>query len=387
MADTEALTVKPDPGFVQEILKSGGETLKKCFQCGNCSVVCNISPQITPFPRKEMIWAQWGMKENLLGNADIWICHGCADCSTHCPRGANPGDVMSAVRNISFNHYAGFGFMGNLLAKPWALPILFLVPLVWIGVAIAFASKKGFIAIKPIVYSNMMPVHAIDSVFIPAVAFAVVSFIIGLFRFWKDLETRSPGLDPESAGSSLIGSALAVAKGIAVHEKMGKCVTNSYRFSSHLMAMYGFFALMATTSLVAAMYWINTLGIAQVSATPLPLAHPVKILGNLGALLAVTGVTIIIARRYGPGGGAAGSLSYYDSHFILILYGTILTGIVSEMLRLADMAAPAFGIYYVHLVFVFVLLVYAPFSKFAHLVYRFTAMMYARSGKRERTEA
>ncbi|MDH5477834.1 MAG: heterodisulfide reductase subunit E, partial [Nitrospinota bacterium] len=95
-------------------------------------------------------------------------------------------------------------------------------------------------------------------------------------------------------------------------------------------------------------------------------------------------VTMIVARRYGQDGDKTGSLVYYDSHFIFILYGTILTGIGAETLRLLGLAAPAFGIYYVHLVLVFTLLVYAPFSKFSHLMYRFVAMTYARMGKRER---
>ncbi len=369
--------IEPDMAFVRRIMENGGHTLKKCFQCGNCSVVCEISPDNVPFPRKEMVWAQWGLKDKLLANADIWICHGCGDCTAHCPCGAKPADVLAAVRNISFSKYAGVEAMGRMLSSPSYLPVLFLVPAILITAMIFFASKPGFMSANPIVFSNMAPVHAIDMVFVPAVLFAAVSAMLGIKKFWTAIAKGSPGGARISSG---LGKAAAVtALGILKHEKLGKCVTNAPRFLSHLMTMYGFLALTATTSLVAVMYWINKLAIAEVATTPLLLLHPVKILGNLGALAAVTGVTLIVARRYGGSGEKTDGTGYYDSHFIFILYGTILTGILSELFRLADVAAVAFWTYYVHLVLVFTLLAYAPFSKFAHMIYRFVAMMYANS--------
>lgn len=58
--------IKQDTDFTKEILTSGGENLMKCYQCGTCTVVCNPTPEEKPFPRKEMLYAQWGMKDKLL---------------------------------------------------------------------------------------------------------------------------------------------------------------------------------------------------------------------------------------------------------------------------------------------------------------------------------
>ena len=55
-----------DPAAVERMLGYGAETLRRCYQCGTCSVVCPRTPLEDAFPRKEMVWAQWGLEEKLL---------------------------------------------------------------------------------------------------------------------------------------------------------------------------------------------------------------------------------------------------------------------------------------------------------------------------------
>nr|NJM02786.1 heterodisulfide reductase [Desulfobacula sp.] len=128
---TEKYLAQPDLGFIAQVRGLGGETLKKCYQCATCSVACPIAPENGPFPRKEMIAASWGLKDRLIKSADIWLCHQCGDCTDLCPRGAAPGDVLSAVRSAAITEYAQPKFLANAVNDPKKLPLLIGIPAIW----------------------------------------------------------------------------------------------------------------------------------------------------------------------------------------------------------------------------------------------------------------
>ena len=130
--------LEPDIRFKKELTKKSGASLNECIQCGTCSVVCSLAPKEKPFPRKEMIWAAWGLKEHLIANTDVWLCHQCGDCSTYCPRGVKPADVISAVRKMTYLHYARPRFLGIMLSNPKWLPVAVLIPIVIIASILLF---------------------------------------------------------------------------------------------------------------------------------------------------------------------------------------------------------------------------------------------------------
>ncbi len=142
------------------------------------------------------------------------------------------------------------------------------------------------------------------------------------------------------------------------------------RFIAHLTMFYGFVALLVVTAIIFLGVYLFRVEL------PLSLENPVKILANLGAAALLVGCTLAIYQRL-KGDERAGNSTYYDWIFIIVLYGVCLSGIFTEVVRLLDIVLLAYLLYFVHLVLVFYLIAYIPYSKFAHLFYRSLAMIYS----------
>lgn len=367
--------IKQDTDFIKEILTSGGEDLMKCYQCGTCTVVCNPTPEERPFPRKEMLYAQWGMKDKLMGDPDIWLCHQCSDCTFYCPRGAKPGEVIGALRKAAIAEHSFPRFVGKMVGAPKYLILLFAVPVV---ILLSILASIGNLSISniprgesgEIVYSKFMPVPYIDIVFTAAAAFAVLSFAIGVYKYWNTLKS---GIDQSKWMSlgSIYHSLGKVIGEILPHSQFRKCDYAKGRTNAHLLTFYGFIGLAITTTW--AIFYLYGLR----WESPYPLSDPLKIWGNLSAIALITGITLIVLSRLKTS-QRAGLGSYFDWLLITVIYTITVTGILSEVLRLLNIDFLAYPVYFIHLVFVFFLFAYAPFSKMAHMAYRTVAMVFTK---------
>lgn len=370
----ERVAINGDLEFVQKLLGSGAAELKYCYQCSTCTVVCPITPDESPFPRKEMIYAQFGLKEKLVSSLDGWLCIDCNDCSTHCPRGAKPGDVMNVIRSMSIVHFSKPGFLAAAAQSPSRIWMLFLIPMIIIAAVIMGlpgGSAFGFLS-GTIVFSRMMPVPAIDAVFIPAIAFAGVTALLSILGFLRSLVVEYPRIEGgESLPTAIMGTVLDVFS----HRKFFECTANKSRAGAHALVMYGFGGLIITTTLVAILYYMNQFGMdAQVS--PYDFFHPVKVLGNVSGTLAFLGCSVMLVRRMSS--GKSGKATVFDWTFLWVLFMIVITGFGSQVFRVFGLAIPAYGIYYVHLVLVFFGLAYMPYTKMGHILFRAVAMIYAR---------
>ena len=379
---SEATVIKPDLAFVNEIIKGGGESLKKCYQCATCSVVCNVTPDGNPFPRKEMVLAQWGQKDKLIASADVWLCHQCSDCTAYCPRGAKPGEVLNAIRKQSIKEVALIPFFAKIATTPSLIWLLFAIPAALFYLIMPYKSFSGVPrnAEGAMAYHLFMPVFPhIDVTFILTALFAAVSAFVGITRLWSGMKANAGN----AAGSgSPFGHIVPAVTTILAHKKFADCNVNRLRQWGHLLLFYSFAGLaVVTTWAIVYLYGWEFLGIQafgpfHFGESPYPMTDPVKMLALASSAAFAIGVVIILLNRFGQA-AKAGMGSYFDWIFLTVVIGVGATGMASWGLRLADMEIGYF-VYYLHLVFVWSLFAYAPYSKFAHLFYRTTAMVFAK---------
>ena len=392
----EAYVVRPDTAFLGRLLGSGGEDTKKCYQCATCSVVCELSNGHGPaFPRKEMLWAQWGLKDRLIADPDVWLCYACGDCSERCPRGARPGDVMAAVRREAVAHYAFPGFMATWVNNPRYLPLLLAIPALLLGflflgrdeleAALGVSTTPG----SRIVYSfaRMVPQWMLMAFFGSFSVLMSLAVVVGVRRFWSDLKAADARDGAATPTKSILSSLATTARSVLRHDDFTPCGTARERYLSHMLVFYGFIAMLAVT------FWVMTASINPLLddfVYPFNFWNPWRILANLGGLAVLAGCVLMIRERFRnyERERPTGLSTYFDWAFLWTLLAVVVTGFASEFLHYARLEPHRLGVYYVHLLLVFVLLMYLPYSKFAHMIYRTTALVYADySGRKSQAPA
>jgi quinone-modifying oxidoreductase subunit QmoC len=378
----EPVRVEPDLSFIRKLMESGGDSLKQCMQCGTCSATCALSSDDDPFPRKEMAWASWGMKDVLVNDPDVWLCYQCNDCSTRCPRGARPGDVLAAVRQEWVMHHAFPRFLARWAHQPPSAPLLLGIMTVLLSTTLYLKDPIArFLGISEELsdkivfsYSSMFPRWLLNLFFLAFGVLAVLSILSGIVHLWKrvkDTAARSGSTAPRKKLIPSIGGAI---KSILLHDKFSQCTEARPRYWSHMAVFFGFFALvLVTLYVITAPY--NPL-IEGPFIYPLNFWNPWKLLANAGGAVLIAGCVLMLRNRM-KNSEQTGANTYSDWSLIGLLLAVALTGFATEALHFVRLEPHRHLAYFVHLVFAGTLLLYMPYSKFAHVVYRTAALVFA----------
>lgn len=380
------MRVEPDLNFIKYLKSAGGDTLKKCYQCATCSVVCPLSTENKPFPRKEMIWAQWGLKDKLMGDVDTMLCHQCGDCTAKCPRGAKPGDVLGAVRAYIYTHFGFPQGLAKLASDGKNLPLLIGFPAGLILV-LWFISGGMHLPEGAIDFGRFFGhwdfhylsknVFFIDLIFLPAAVFALYAAYRGVSAMWQKMSeglTTSSAFRPSAPQFVQMFLWPAIQETIQ-HKRFHQCGENAARANGHLPLLLSFIGLLIVTTYgfvrkdIFGIFNPNLHG-------PIPLYDPFKLLANVSAVALLVGIILLWKNRLKMEEENNVTPTFYDWFLIWEIFAVGVTGLGAELLRWSGLAIPAYLFYYCHLVAVFMLFLYMPYTKFAHLVYRTFAMAF-----------
>ncbi len=248
----------------------------------------------------------------------------------------------------------------SLVSWGAAAAVIVLLLAVWIHLYGMHAAGT----VHPIDRRTVVPKTVVDALGIAAATLLVLGIVV---RAWR---RTAPILVHENieawrkrpAKQALVKAAKAVLGG-----GMRDC-EDAQQWVAHLFTLWGFAGLFATTSLDA---------LVNSSAAPLPLLHPVRLLGNFTGILLMAGLTLSIARRALLAQVRATS-HFADWTLLVSLWATGATGFLVQWFADAADARATAWTYVTHLVFVMFLLASAPWTKLVHAAWRPTWILYGK---------
>src|ERR1035438_10601015 len=70
-----------DPTLLADIRRYGKFDPTGCYQCGSCTLTCDLVDDTVTFPRRSIRYALLGLRQPLVQSLDPWVCHDCGECS------------------------------------------------------------------------------------------------------------------------------------------------------------------------------------------------------------------------------------------------------------------------------------------------------------------
>jgi citrate/tricarballylate utilization protein len=352
-----------------DLLQDGERQMRICNACRYCEGYCAVFPameQRRVFTKADLTY---------LAN----LCFDCRDCYYACQYapphefGVNIPKLMSELRAETYREFTWPAvlsalFNRNLLAVSVisAVAILVILALVlWFqGAEVLLGTHLGedaFYRVVPFIAMTIPPS------LIVLYGFAV--FMIGAARFWRE----TGGSLADLVDLSSLWHATKDAFGLAYMKGGGAgCNYPGENFSLarmwyHHLVFYGFLLDLAATT-IAAFYhhyfdW----------HAPYPYFSAPVVLGTIGGVGLLIGTAGLLYLKWqSDRAPAASNMRSMDVAFLLLLFLTSFTGLA--LLTLRETAAMG-TLLVIHLGVVAGLFITAPYGKFAHVVYRYAALV------------
>ena len=352
-----------------DLVKDGARQMTICNACRYCEGYCAVFPAM----EQRRIFSQADL--TYLAN----LCFDCRDCYYACQYapphefGVNIPKLMSELRTDTYREFTwpailAVLFKRNALAvaaiSVFSIVVILALVFFFQGSDVLFATHLGegaFYRVVPFAAMTIAPS------FIALYGFTV--FIIGTLRFWR--ETKAPISD--MVDFSAFWRATKDAFGLAYMKGGGAgCNYPGESFSRsrmwfHHLTFYGFLLDFAATT-IAAFYdhFLNW-------QAPYPYFSTPVVLGTVGGVGLIIGTAGLLYLKWKSDRAPANaSMLNMDVAFLVLLFLTSFTGLL--LLALRETAAMG-TLLVIHLGFVAGLFITAPYGKFAHIIYRYAALV------------
>jgi quinone-modifying oxidoreductase, subunit QmoC len=363
-----------DLGLLNEVRKYGKFDVTGCFNCGSCTLSCDLSNDQATFPRKSVRHVLMGLKQALHESVDPWVCHDCGDCSVACPRQTKPQESMMTLRRYLTSVYDWTGIASKInQSKIWYIGSLAIV-----GAVVLFLILFYHLSIKEMSIADLTTTAlGLDHMF-PTITYFTLAVILIPFFILVSNALRMYGLitsGRQSAGGPL-SKAITFLLHFFTYKRMAECPTGKSRWISHLLIGIG--CLMMLVIKIFALGWFQT---SQVY----PFYHPQRWLGYLATIFLLYGAGDILIGRIKKENEVYKSSEVSDWTFPILLFGTALSGIILHLFRVLGFELATCYSYAIHiLIAVPMLVIEMPFGKWTHMIYRPLAMAISFQSKEER---
>jgi quinone-modifying oxidoreductase, subunit QmoC len=371
--------LQSDPTLIRKVKKLGAKNIGVCFNCGNCTAICPLSSESSNFPRKLITYTQLGLEKKLLESPDIWLCNSCGECSKTCPRQADPTETVMALRRFAISKYVPTPLSLKIYeSRYFAILFMAIAALVPISLIASLSGPTNLQITKMFTFLPEFWIHNIG-IAVGIVVFGAVLF--GLAREYLMISKGIPTKHLEGERKSPWFKELitTVFKESLVQYRLSKCDDSvptwkdrlNTRWFTHMTMVWGFLGLLVSTMLRFVAFPTN--------GQTVPITDPIRLLGTISGLLLIYGASRTILNRLKRADIATTHSYFTDWVFLTLL---LLSGLTGFILEAADYTGPPLVVYWalaVHLIVVFELLIMAPFSKFAHALYRPLAIWVSRT--------
>lgn len=360
-----------DLTLMQKIRRHGRRgrlDVQKCFQCGNCTAVCPLAQDSAGFPRRVIRMAQIGMERELLSSEDLWRCYGCGECTRTCPRQADPAEFMAAARSyvVARSDFTGLASLAS--RSPLGNLLVFAAFSVFFALLLLSRSAPAAAGLP---FFSFIPgewVHLIGIFLFAAVGLSVLSGVAATVVRYRS-ECRRDGIPLRL--SALPGAIVSAVAEALAHQRFRDCGTDGpaplaqpwYRrpWVVHASVMGGFLAMLLATTLD---YLLKPIG------SPVPPWYPMRLLGALGGLVCLFGLSIMIFTPQSDPEAHWRRRTLADWFFPVLLACTVLTGLAAEVLVYLPATTAGHAVVLTHVVLAMDLIAMLPFTRFAHVLYR-----------------